>query len=95
MIVVVICNIILVKKSIPEFSVFKYINNVILPFFLAFVSLPVLFLATMVESDFIRIFISFLLYIPTLVIITYFWGIDKQTKMKINRLLLSKLYRTK
>lgn len=95
MIFVVICNIILVKKSISQFSILKYVGNVGLAFFLAIISSPVLYVINYVESSISSIITAFVVYIPTLSIVTYFIGIDKQTRCKLNGFIVSKIHKLK
>lgn len=95
MVFVVICNTILVKKSISQFSILKYVGNVGLAFLLAIISLPVLYVVNYVESGISSIITSFAVYIPTLSVVTYLIGIDKQTRHKLNGFIVSKTHKLK
>lgn len=95
MVFVVICNIILVKKSITQFLILKYIGNIGLAFFIAILSSPVLYVTNYVEAGIQSIIAAFVVYIPTLSVVTYFIGIDKQTRRKLHGFIVSKIHKLK
>ena len=93
MVLVVLSNTLIVKKQITSISVIRFIANVLGAFILALVASPSLLISNMINDNTCKIIISFVVYISSLMIVTYAIGIDKITRNRINKLILSRIYR--
>lgn len=91
MITVVLSNTIIVKKQINSIAISRFLGYVVYAFLLAAFAVPSLFLAKLASNEYSQIFICFAAYIPTLAFVTYFLGIDKVTRNRINTFILSNI----
>ena len=93
MIAVVLSNTIIIKIQIPAVSIKRLLINVFAAFLLAILASPSLLISHFVVGDFLRILVSFVAYILTLVCLVYYRGLDKDTKFIVKQFLKSKLHK--
>lgn len=91
-IVVVIVDVFILKKHISELKVSSIFEPYIYAILTAvlFSALPY-FIAVNMEESFVRLIVSYLVYAIPLTAFTYFCILDKQTKEKINAVVMSKI----
>lgn len=93
MVFVILSNLWIVKKQINSISVIGFMGNVLSACLLALLASPFLMVSDMINSIMSRIIVSFIVYIAALMAITYFIGLDRTTRHKLNKLVLSRIHR--
>lgn len=93
MILVVLSNSMILKKQITFISVIRFVGNVLGAFILALVASPSLLIINVIDNNIGKIILSFIVYIISLIIVTYSIGIDKSTRDRINKTVLSRINR--
>lgn len=84
MILVVCSNGIILKRQISKFSVLNFAKYVIHAFLLVGLAIPSLYLSCFFDNLIIQIIISYFSYILLLITITYYFGLDIETKKRIS-----------
>jgi hypothetical protein len=93
MILVVCSNAFIVKHYIASFSIGHFVKYVLSAFLLAGLAFPSLLISNLVDNNVAHIIVSFVSYIFVLAILTYFLGLEKETRSRVNDYVLRFLKR--
>lgn len=91
MIMVVVSNLLLLHHQIQSLSIRGLIKSILQAFFIALVATPSLYISHFVSGTISHILTSFISYITTLAILTYFFGLDRDTRDVLTKYVFAKL----
>ncbi|MCR4614113.1 MAG: oligosaccharide flippase family protein [Bacteroidaceae bacterium] len=88
--IVVLSNVIILKKQVPQLNPFHYLKGVVEPVIVLMVSvLPVIPILVLMESSFVRVVLVFGIFGMTLALLTYFFCINQAMRVKVNQQIVS------
>jgi len=91
MVLVVVSNMIIVHRQIPQVHMRKHISSIILAIVISAIASPALLVSKYMVGNVLQICVAFVCYIFLLCVLTYFLGIDKSTRSKVNAIIAKKI----
>lgn len=93
MICVDISNLLIIRKQIPNLKISYFLKGILEATSIALVAaIPVIPIRTTLDEGITRLLILGLIYMISLSVLTYFFGIDKDMRNKVNNVILTKLH---